>query len=184
MIATRGAGVSCCLLLQLGLQTFGSTSDHTDEMLFMRQSEGEMLISPCYPPDIINQSQECWSCECAIYTCTCHCGCVCISNEACVCLCCTLVIFHLLKLLVFMKFPAQAVFKYVFILCFRSTSLKRTYCVRLPLRILNCCLYSCLCECFLSPIKSDEPQQWFYFMLLTDYSCVVCARSFCRWPSR
>lgn len=36
-----------------------NTSDHTDEMLFMRQSEGEMLILNCYLLDIINQSQEC-----------------------------------------------------------------------------------------------------------------------------
>lgn len=113
--AAGGAGVSCCLLLQLGSQMLGNPSDHTDEMLFMRQSEGEMLILPCYPPDIINQSQECWSCECAIYTCTCHCGCVCISNEACVCLCCTFMWFLILAqmLRVFMKVSAQAVFKYL-----------------------------------------------------------------------
>lgn len=40
-----------------------NTSAHTAEMLFMRQSEEEMLILPCYLLGIINQSQGRWRFE-------------------------------------------------------------------------------------------------------------------------
>lgn len=71
-----------------------STSDYTDEMLFMRPCEVEMLILPCYLPDIITQSQECWSCECVIYTCMCHCGRVYIQPGMCLSLLYLHMIFH------------------------------------------------------------------------------------------
>ncbi len=93
-------------------------------MLFMRQSEGEMLILPCYLPDIVNQSQECWSCVCVVYTCTCHCVCVwCVCVCVCVyiqrALCLPLLYLHVIfhhgsnVKTVFMKLPVRAVFKYL-----------------------------------------------------------------------
>lgn len=65
-----------------------NTSDHTDEMLFIRQSGGEMLILPCYLPDIINQR--------------------------CVCVCAFMGYFIMTETSrLFMKVSAQVVFKYL-----------------------------------------------------------------------
>lgn len=166
-VAERGTGVSCCLLLQLGSQTLGTLQITLMKCCLWDESEGEMLILPCYLPDIINQSQECWSCERVIYTCTWHCACVCVYPPRPVFASWYFIMAQILRL--FMKVSAQAVFKYLSCLPPSWKEHNVSFCFLENIRLL------CVCEC--GKVFLNAHQVWWALEMIllhekpTDCSC-------------
>lgn len=163
-------------------------------MLFMRPSDEETLLLR-YLPDIINQSQECWSCVCDLHTYKTLRVCVYIQRGPCLPLLYLHVIFHHCSNCMFVfdcfwMFQHKLYLSIYLVFLSMLSKLKRTQCLILLLGKYLITVCTSVCERG-EVFRIAHQVWWARTMTLlyviekpTDNSCIAVARSFYRWPLR